>query len=190
MLLSGILLHTEATHRGHFGSVIRRYSCIWLVICAVNYMSLTSLGPWMHQSGCLFAFRSLSLWLCSHLSVSQCCSRCCLCLNVSLCDCVLNVSLCDCVSLWLLVCLSMFLCQPFLFLNVVSASVSLTRLQVSPNVALDVACVSMSLSVIVFSMSLSVIVYLSGCLCVSQCFSVSRFCFSMFLCQPVWSYSY
>ena len=60
----------------------------------------------------------------------------------------------------------------------------------SPNVALDVACVSMSLSVIVFSMSFSVIVYLSGCLCVSQCFSVSRFCFSMFLCQLVWSYSY
>ena len=127
MLLSGILLHIESTHRGHFGSVIRRYSCIWLVICAVNYMSLTSLGPWMHQSGCLFAFRSLSL--------------------------------CDCV----LICLS-------------------------PNVALDVACVSMSLSVVVFSMSLSVIVYLSGCLCVSQCFSVSRSvsqCFSVSLCGPI-----
>ena len=52
-------------------------------------------------------------------------------------------------------------------------------LDVSPNVAPDVACVSMSLSVSVFSMFFSVVVYLSGCLCVSQCFSVSRFCFSM-----------
>ena len=82
-------------------------------------------------------------------------------------------------SVWLSVCLpiSLSLCDCVLIC-------------LSPNVALDVACVSMSLSAIVFSMSLSVIVYLSGCLCVSQCFSVSRFCFSMFLCQPVWSYSY
>ena len=117
MLLSGILLHTEATHRGHFGSVIRRYSCIWLVICAVNYMSLTSLGPWMHQSGCRFAFRSPSLsvivfsfvclpMLLSMLLVSQC-------LSLWLCS--------QCLSLWL--CISLVAC--------VSLNVSLSAVSVS-----------------------------------------------------------